>query len=177
MADLATTSRAAHRSDAGFTLAEMLAALGILLFGVVALIGAMTSSIAQRRTTDARHELCALCDHAVHRVLHECVRSPSGSSVPTDLEFVPLQDQSSPGFPGMRWSARVESDPDLPLLWLVHIDVRWNDAGEEVQAGFLRVVPRQLSLRERVLTFRSGGADSASRAPATPGQAGGRNEK
>lgn len=149
----------------GFTLAEMLAALGILLFGVIALIGAMTSSIAQRRTTDARHELVALCDHAVHRAMHECVRAPAGLSSPMDLEFVPLTDQTSPGFAGMRWSVRAESDETRPLSWLLRIEVRWNDAGEEVMAEFLRVVPRQLALRERVLTFRNGGADSGQSGP------------
>jgi prepilin-type N-terminal cleavage/methylation domain-containing protein len=62
----------AHRRStaAGFTLVEMLAALGILLFGVTALIGALSSSVAQRRTTDARLEAAALCEVALHRLQH-----------------------------------------------------------------------------------------------------------
>ncbi len=67
-----------RRHEAGFTLAEMLAALGILLFGVTSLLAAMASSIGQRRTADARlvrerdgdvpiRELCLeLGDELVH---------------------------------------------------------------------------------------------------------------
>ncbi|MGC6486165.1 MAG: type II secretion system protein [Planctomycetota bacterium] len=146
--------------EGGFTLAEMLAALAILLFGVTALLGALSSSISQRRSTDARHELTALCELAMHRVRYEAVRSTNGSSSPFDLEFVPLVDQEVPGFPGMSWSATATVDEDRPLLWLVEIEARWLDEGEEVVAEFLRVVPRQLPMRDRVLSYREGSGDA-----------------
>ena len=139
---------------AGFTLAEMLAALAILLFGITALLGALSSSIAQRRTTDARHELAALCDLAMHRVQHEAIRSATGQSSPFDLEFVPLVDQPVPGFPGMTWSARAIDAETRPELWLVEIEASWLDEGEQVVARFHRILPRQLPLRKRVLSFR-----------------------
>lgn len=148
--------RAENHAQGGFTLAEMLAALGILLFGVTALLGALSSSISQRRTTDARHELTALCDLAMHRVRYESIRSTTGDSSPFALEFVPLVDQEVPGFPGMTWSASAVEDENRPLLWLVQIDVKWLDEGEEVVAEFLRIVPRQLSMRDRVLSYREG---------------------
>ena len=113
--------RTRRQAEAGFTLAEMLAALGILLFGVTALLGALSSSIAQRRTTDAYQELTSLCDLAMHRVQHECIRSTTGDSSPFDLEFVPLTDQPVPGFPGMTWSATAAEDETRPQLWLVTI--------------------------------------------------------
>lgn len=139
---------------AGFTLAEMLAALAILLFGVVALLGGMTTSVNQRRMTDARHELVALCDYAVHKVLHEGIRTTGDSGSPLDLELMPMVDQPAPGFDGMRWSAKAVADESRPELWLLRIEVRWLDGGDEVSTEFLRIVPRQLPLRERVATFR-----------------------
>jgi hypothetical protein len=148
------SSRAHPPSTAGFTLAEMLAALTILLFGVTALLGGMTASVGQRRTTDARHELVALCDYAVHKVQHEAVRATTDSGTPNDLEVAPLVDQPAPGFDGMRWSAKVIADETRPELWLIRIDVRWFDAGNEVTASFVRIVPRQIALRERVAAFR-----------------------
>ncbi|MFK7739319.1 MAG: type II secretion system protein [Planctomycetota bacterium] len=150
-------ARAAH-SQAGFTLVEMLAALGILLFASTALLGALSSSVAQRRTTDARHELAALCELAMQRVRQECIQSAEeGASVPTLLDFVPLTEQTVAGFPGMTWSASAVADEDYPLVWLVKIEARWFDEGEESVAEFLRVVPRQLPLRDRVSSFRSVG--------------------
>lgn len=155
---MADTERTANQG--GFTLAEMLAALGILLFGVTALLGALSSSIGQRRSTDARHELTALCELAMHRVRYEAIRSATGGNGPTDLEFVPLVDQEVPGFPGMTWSATATEDENYPLLWLVRIEAAWLDDGEEVVADFLRIVPRQLPMRDRVLSLRGGGDDA-----------------
>jgi prepilin-type N-terminal cleavage/methylation domain-containing protein len=151
------------RACAGFTLMEMMAALVILLFGVVALIGAMTSSIAQRRTADARHELTALVDKAVHRAMQEAVKGPGGNASPSELKFEPLVDQTTPGFPGMTWSASAIADENRPELWLVKITVKWFDASEEVTSEFLRVVPRQLPLRDRVSSFRGEDADGVKR--------------
>ena len=144
----------------GFTLAEMLAALAILLFGVTALLGTLASSISQRRTTDARHELAALCELAMHRVRHESIRSRSGDSSPFELEFVPLLDQPAAGFPGMTWSATATEDENRPELWLVRIQAKWLEEGEPVIAEFLRILPKQLPLRDRVLSFRDGGTNA-----------------
>ena len=142
----------------GFTLVEMMAALAILLFGVTAVLGALSSSINQRRTTDARHALVTMCDLAMHRIQNEAIRSTNGDSSPFDLEFVPLIDQDVPGFPGMTWSATATADEDRPQLWLVKLEATWLEEGEPVVVEFLRVVPRQLPLRDRVLSFRNGGA-------------------
>jgi hypothetical protein len=160
MAERRDTTRS---GEAGFTLAEMLAALGILLFGVTALLGSMTSSVAKRRTADARHELTALCDAIVHKVTHENVRAAGDESMPSELEFPPIVDQPAPGFPGMRWSCTAVADDDRPELWLLRIEMRWFEADEEVSSEFVRIVPRQLPLRARVSQFRGDGAATGSR--------------
>ena len=138
----------------GFTLAEMLAALGILLLGVTALLGAMTSSVAQRRSTDAMLEAQSLCDNALHRLQNEAVRQKAGASTALDLELVPLQDQTAPGFPGMTWSAKVIEDENRPFVWLVKLEFKWLESGEDRLAEFVRILPKQLPLRDRVLRFR-----------------------
>jgi prepilin-type N-terminal cleavage/methylation domain-containing protein len=164
MADPRTIERDGRPcAQAGFTLAEMLAALTILLFGMTALLGALSSSVAQRRTTDARHELTALVDAAVLRVQHEAIKAPGGDASPFELVFEPLVDQPVPFVPGMTWSATVVADDTRPELWMVRIVARWLDAGEEVTAEFLRVLPRQLPLRERVLSFRAARAAESGR--------------
>lgn len=139
---------------AGFTLAEMLAALGILLFGVTALIGALSSSVAQRRTTDARLETAAAVEHALHRIQYEAMRRRQDAASDLDLELATLQDQTAPGFPGMTWSAEAIADPDRPDVCLVRLELSWLEEGEPVGEVFFRVLPRQLPLGARVLRFR-----------------------
>jgi type II secretory pathway pseudopilin PulG len=150
----------ASRRAPGFTLVEMMLAMMILLFGITALIGALSSSIAQRRTADAGLELCSLCDQIVHRVQQEAIRpGPDGNTV--DLVFSPLADQEVAGFPGLTWSARTSEDPERPDLWLLHIDLRWLEGGSPVETSVRRVLPRHLPLRARVVAFRSAGQDGA----------------
>ncbi len=151
MAEHVANARGAER---GFTLAEMLAALGILLFGVTALLGALSSSIQQRRTIDARLESTALCEHALHRLQHEAVRRRAGAETDFELEIAPLEDQQAPGFPGMTWSATTVQDENRPDVWLVRLRIRWLEEGDDVTQEFLRVLPRQLPLGQRVLRFR-----------------------
>lgn len=144
----------AQARAAGFTLAEMLAALGILLFGVTALLGALSSSVAQRRTTDARLEATALCELAMHRIQHEAVRRRADGATDLDLELAPLADQTAQGFPGMTWSASAIVDENRPDVWLIRLEIRWLEQGDEVGEEFFRVLPRQLPLSTRVLRFR-----------------------
>ena len=157
---------------AGFTLVEMLAALGILLFGVTALVGALSASIAGRRTSEAKLQMSAIADQVVLRLQQEAIVDDPETGLP---RFVPQQDQPVPGFPGMTWAASALADPTRPDVWLVRIDVAW--PGSEVLEGpedgavggggdllrFLRVLPRQLPLRDRVVAFRAGANEDSPR--------------
>jgi type II secretory pathway pseudopilin PulG len=147
-------SHARNAGEAGFTLAEMLAALGILLFGVTALIGALSSSVAQRRTTDARLQAVALCDVALHRLQYEAVRRTSDGASDLELELATLPDQTTAGFAGMTWSATTIQDENRPDVWLVRLEIRWLEDGEDATEVFFRILPRQLPLGPRVLRFR-----------------------
>lgn len=156
----------------GFTLVEMLAALGILLFGVTALVGALSSSIAGRRTSEAKLQMSAIADQVVLRLQQEAIVDDPETGLP---RFVPMQDQPVPGFPGMTWAATALVDQSRPDLWLVRIDIAWPgsevlEVPEDGAIGgggdllrFLRVLPRQLPLRDRVVAFRTGANDDSPR--------------
>ena len=154
MADHRPGRATAGAAAGGFTLVEMLAALAILLLGITALIGALSSSVAQRRTTEARLEAQSLCEHAILRIQEECVRRRAGGESDLDLELATLPDQTAPGFPGMTWSASAVVDEARPDVWMVRLKIRWLDEGEDVFEEFLRVLPRQLPLGQRVRRFR-----------------------
>jgi type II secretory pathway pseudopilin PulG len=141
-------------AEAGFTLAEILAALTILLIGIVSLLATLGSSVALRRSTDARLQAAQLCEQAVHTLRATAIRRKADAQSDLDLELAPLENQEAPGFPGMTWSASVVTDPDRAWLWLATIRVQWLEEGQLVQEEFLRVLPAELPLRERVQRFR-----------------------
>jgi type II secretory pathway pseudopilin PulG len=151
---MAERSNMQSSQAAGFTLAEMLAALGILLVGIMALIGSLSSSVAQRRTTDARLAAVALCEQALHRIRHEGIVRSVDAESDLDLEIRNFEDQTAPGFDGMTWSATAVIDEDRPDIWMVRVVVRWLDEGEDATEEFLRVLPRNLTLGRRVRRYR-----------------------
>lgn len=159
MADLEQDRRGGGASSGGFTLAEMLAALAILLFGITALIGALSQSIGERRSSDARLYAAALADRIVHALQDQSLQRRDDADTDLDLQFVRLPEQDGPGpldagFPGMTWSVQTVEDPDRIDLWLVRISVSWLEEGENASVQFERVLPRQLPLARRVQRFR-----------------------
>jgi hypothetical protein len=48
-------------------------------------------------------------------------------------------------------------------VWLLRIEAKGFDGGEEIVSEYLRVVPRQAPLRDRVLTARGGAAETTDR--------------
>lgn len=138
----------------GFTLVEMMAALAILLVGVTALLATLGSSVRQRRTTDARLEAAALCEHAVHWLQQHGLQRDANVADGFDIAPVQLSGQAAPGFPGMTWSATPVLDAERPDVFLVRLSVQWLEEGETVTEEFLRVLPRQLPLAVRVAAFR-----------------------
>jgi len=154
----------ADRSDQrGFTLAEMLAALGILLLGITSLLGALSASVAQRRTTDARLASAAAVEEILHRLQYGAVRRRSGAESDLDLELATLEDRTVPGFDGLRWSASATVDELRPDVWCVRLQLRWLEQGDDVVEEYLRILPRQLPLAARVRAARATATETSPR--------------
>lgn len=143
------------RGEAGFTLVEMLIALGILLIGVTTLLATLGDSIAMRRTTDARLQVAQAIDDVVVRVQQTGIRRQAAAGSDLDLELALPASIEVPGFPGLECRVTAQEAKDRPDVWLLHIQASWLDGGEVMGEEFLRVIPRQLPLSARVQRFRS----------------------
>ena len=60
-------TEASNRS-AGFTLLELMAAMGIFVFGLTALIGVLTIGVGTRRGAEMRTRAVLLADRVLHRI-------------------------------------------------------------------------------------------------------------
>lgn len=136
----------------GFTLTEMLVALGILLVGTTSLLAVLGGGVSLRRSTEARREASYLAEQAVLRVRQALQRQPGGSAL--DVGLAPLEGQQVEGFPGMTWSAASAEDPDRPDVLLVTIVVQWLEDGETIEQEFLRILPRSEPLGARIARWQ-----------------------
>ncbi|HLQ36445.1 MAG TPA: type II secretion system protein [Planctomycetota bacterium] len=138
------------RTAPGFTLVEMLVALAILLVGVSSILATMSTGVDLRRTSDGRLQAELLAETALQRAQQQSFQKKADAHDPLDLQLQPLQDLEAEGFPGMRYGVSFTEDPARPDLVLARVQVRWLEQGEDVQAEFLRVLPKQEPFGTRV---------------------------
>jgi prepilin-type N-terminal cleavage/methylation domain-containing protein len=133
-------------AQSGFTLAEMLVALAILVFGLTALAGSMTVGVSTRRGTEMRFRAVNMVDFVVrdlrenHLVAHPPDAGPLPDTRSDELEV----------FPGMKYVVKFVEDPDHPLVVLARIQISWREQGESVAEQFERVLIRERPFSQRI---------------------------
>ncbi|MGE3171083.1 MAG: prepilin-type N-terminal cleavage/methylation domain-containing protein [Planctomycetota bacterium] len=156
-------ARAELRATGGFTLVEMLVALSILTVGITTLLLSLGDSMALRRSTDARIVAAEAVEGFVQRIATTAIRRRDGALNDLDLELVLPERTEVPESPGMFLSASMATDDQRPGVWLLRVRASWMERGDLVSEEFLRVLPRQLPLRDRVRRFRDERAQETAR--------------
>ena len=101
----------AESREQGFTLIELMVAMGILVVGLTSLLALLTLGVSLRRGTDARHRAVLLADAVLQRVEQESFRLHDDADHALDFTYDELQDQEVTDFPGMRYGVRFVRGP------------------------------------------------------------------
>ena len=131
---------------AGFTILEVIVAMGIFLFGMTAILGLLTFGAALSRTAQLRtHSAAAV------------------QAVTVDLEetFFPLVDgeageplkiekRAVPGLSDIVYSATPFQNPDRPLEYRVDVELSWKSAGVQRETRFTTILLREVPFGERL---------------------------
>ncbi len=144
----------ARASQQGFTLAEMLAALGILMVTVTTLLASLADSVALRRATDMRLAAAAAVEDVVLQVRRTGIERELGAETDLDLVLQQRGPYELENMPGLRFFVSVSDARDRSDVWLLKIVAEWMEAGEIMQEEFLRALPRELPMADRVARFR-----------------------
>jgi hypothetical protein len=143
-------------SRSGFTIVEVLVALGILLFGMTAVIGMLTFGSALSRTALLRTSAAA-SSQAVVADLEETFfpmvaegtdsGDPAGSDVGAPIDVV---ERAVPGMPGVAYTARAQQNPERPLEYRVDVEMTWTAAGVRRAMSFSTILVREIPFGERL---------------------------
>jgi len=139
-----------HRSG-GFTLVEMLAAIGILTLGLTAVVGVMSVGVSTRRGAELRHRAVLAVDQVLLGVATDYfpAQPPAEDGAePPPLE--PLIIDPIPDFPELKARVEFTADPDVPNMVLVSVWVSWLEEGLSVGEKFQRVMDRRAPFFQRV---------------------------
>ena len=135
--------------DGGFTLVEMLVAMGILVFGVTSLVGLLGVGVSTRRTAELKNQAV----HAVTAVLQQVRAQLPTQQHAENGELVPLppmQLDTIAGYPRLKANVTFHYDKDHPTLVLARMRISWLEEGVLVGEEFQRVLDTYEALTARV---------------------------
>lgn len=139
--------RVAHPSRrAGFTLVEVLLAMGILLIGSVGIISFLTFGGATARHAQLRTQAASAVEAVevdIERHLFPYENGVLGE--PVDFE-----DRAVPGVPGVAYSAKAVQNPDLPREYRIDIQMTWQSAGVKRGKAWSILRIREVPFGERL---------------------------
>jgi len=131
---------------AGFTIVEVLMAMGILLFGAAAIIAFLTFGSATARHAQLRTQATTAVEAIaadIDRHLFPYEKGVLGE--PRVIERRPV-----PGVPGVVYTARAVQNPDEEREYRVDIEMRWESAGVRRSKQWSMLKIREVPFGERL---------------------------
>ena len=134
-------------SRAGFTLLEVMCAMGILVVGMTMVLSLFTFGAAMSRSAKLR----ASASTAVEAVMADLESNffPLADDG-TVGEPQPIVDRPVPSAPGVVYSAKARPNPDDPDEYRVDVDLRWSTSGVQRTRSFTTILLRQVPFGERL---------------------------
>jgi len=134
------------RARSGFTIVEVVLAMGILLLGASAIIAFLTFGSATARHAQLRTQAASAIEAVeaeVDRNLFPFVEGALG-------EPVELVDRPVPGVQGVVYTARATPNPELPREYRVDVSMTWQSGGMKRSKDWTMIRIRELPFGERL---------------------------
>ena len=133
-------------SRAGFTLIEVMLAVGILAFGASAIIGMLTVGASLTRTAELRTSAASSLEAVLDDIGHELFRLEDGELTGPHA----IVDRAVPDAPGVIYSATARQNPAQPKEYIVDVDLRWEASGVRRKKRFQTLKLKEISFGERL---------------------------
>ena len=143
--------RASGNGAAGFTLIEVVLAMGVIVLGMTAILGLLSFGAALSRTASLRSGASRAIDALVvdlEETLFPLVIDEQGDEVAGEPRDV--QGHEHPGYPGLVYSTHSTPNPDNPLEYRVDVEVQWAVGGTTRSKRFTTLLLRQVPFGERL---------------------------
>jgi len=136
------------RPQAGFTLVEILIAMGILVLGVGSILGLLSFGAALQRTAESRNDV-ALAAAAVIADLRDGafpIETDGSVGAPSSAVF----EREVPGHPRLKAHVEMRENPSLRGEYAVEIAIGWQERGKQRAEIFRTILQREVPFSRRV---------------------------
>ncbi len=138
----------------GFTILEVLIAMGILLFGMTTILGLLTYGTALSKTAHLRTSAASAVQSVVANLEETYFPEESGEAgEPRQIVERPVA-----GVEGLVYSAMGRANPDRPTEYRVDVAMSWSSQGVKREKRFTTILLREISFGERLRRRASPGA-------------------
>lgn len=144
-------------SRSGFTILEVLVAMGILLFGMTTILGLLTYGTALSKTAHLRTSAASAVQSVVSNLEETYFPEESGEAG----EPREIVDRPVAGVEGLVYSARGRANPDRPTEYRVDVAMSWSSQGVKREKRFTTILLREIQFGERLRRRASPGAGAS----------------
>ncbi len=147
-------------TERGFTIVELLVAMGILMFGTVSLLGVLGVGVATHRSAEQHNTAVQLAQRVLQRLEEDVVprallvAAAAGPDAEFKLAAVDSTPQDVAGCPGMRYRVEFTQDPEQPTLALAKVMVIWLEQGDAQAVAFQRILVSHVPFPQRIARLR-----------------------
>ena len=148
---VASSQILSRSSAAGFTLIEVVLAMGILLLGSSAILGLLSFGAALSRTAVLRSGASDAIE-AIVSDLEESLFPLQLTSTGDEVAGAPrdLVDRPVPGHPSLVYSTHSTPNPENPLEYRVDVEITWAVGGTTRSKRFTTLLLREVPFGERL---------------------------
>jgi hypothetical protein len=141
----------------GFTIVEVIVAMGILLFGMTSILGLLTFGAALSRTAHLRTNSAAAVESVMADLQETFFPLVDGEAG----EPKAIVDRELFGVSDVVYSATPYQNPDRPLEYRVDVELSWKSAGVQREKRFTTILLREVPFGERLRRRFVEGAEDA----------------
>jgi Tfp pilus assembly protein PilV len=150
----------------GFTILEVLVAMGILLFGMTTILGLLTYGTALSRSAQLRASAASAAQATIADLEETFFPLKDGELA----EPVAIEGRAVPGAEGLVYSAKGTANPERPTEYRVDVAMTWSSQGQKREKRFTTLLYKELQFGERLRRRATPGAEKPppSSKPGTP---------
>ncbi len=138
---------ASRAPRAGFTIIEVVLAMGILVLGMTVLLSLLTFGAALTRTAALRTAASTAIEAVIGDLQESLFPLLDDGTVGEPRQ---IEGRAVPNAPGVIYSASARPNPDEPLEYAVDIDLSWETSGVRRAKSFQTLLLREVPFGERM---------------------------